>query len=525
MAHLIAVTAAVCSALLGVAGGLERNAPPVAVRSKTTVPPLAKTEKAKTERAAPIREIWASTWKPVPASCGMLTPMMFLEGEFSVLRRSALPDPSAFAARSRALPPGRVAIQWWRYSNSLFAPHLDAQALSSSGSTTATHHPWDTVSAEAVAAEWRGWLADYRQAGGRLDVLVGDCERWGIFSSWSLDATSIERITRDPRMNQSIFGVPSLSLMLAGVDLGKVGSYQSTNDYIGWNQAIGTLTTAAMRQAVWAPAYAAYPAARGSNFGGMRMLHGPAPDLNGHPQSADNVFATAAAPVCYGAIDGASTAWYIDADDPTRLSKSGSVRIQRSAWFSFLLDQQMARACRRTAPEIALQPWIALQAWPGDKPDQVGYPKDKRYHDELVRHLALMGTEVFLYWNPETMPASSGGGLAPWTAADHAACALRLNEVLREVNARTGGVVVSTQTRNAIRFDAALLTSGALRQDGRWVWRTTVRDDVVEVRAVRNGATIALEPNTRGRWDVTDSPVAPAYTAHTATDIARNRRK
>jgi hypothetical protein len=136
-----------------------------------------------------------------------------------------------------------------------------------------------------------------------------------------------------------------------------------------------------------------------------------------------------------------------------------------------------------------------------------------------------MGTEVFLYWNPETMPASSGGGLAPWTAADHAACALRLNEVLREVNARTGGVVVSTQTRNAIRFDAALLTSGALRQDGRWVWRTTVRDDVVEVRAVRNGATIALEPNTRGRWDVTDSPVAPAYTAHTATDIARNRRK
>lgn len=527
MAHLSVVTAAVCSMLFGAVGSREPLGPPVALKAKARAEakPVARADKAKTERPAPSREIWAATWKPVPAACGMLTHMMFLEGEFSVARRSALPDPATFAARSRALPQGRAAIQWWRYSNSLFAPHLDAQALAPSLSRTSTHHPWDTVAVEAVAAEWRTWLADFRHAGGRLDVLVGDCERWGIFSSWSLDATAVQRITRDPRMHQSVFGVPSLSLMLAGVDLGKVTSYQSTNDYIGWNQAIGTLATAAMRQAVWAPAQAAFPNARGSNFGGMRMLHGPAPDLNGHPQSADNVFATASAPVCYGSIEGASTAWFIDPADPTRLSKSGTTRIQRSAWFSFLFDQQTARACRRTSPEIPLHPWIALQAWPGDKPDLVGYPKDQRYHDEMVRHLALMGAETFLYWNPEKMPESSGGGQAPWTAADHAACAQRLNEVLREVNARTGGVVASTQTREAIRFDAAMVTSGALRKDGRWVWRTTVRDDVIELRSVRNGAGVPLEHNSRGRWDVTDTPVPPAYTAHTRADGAPSRRK
>jgi hypothetical protein len=532
---MISVVAPLCCSLallMPSTAGNARGVPPVILRTTVQDPLQPAPRSASSERpvdgrrtksrgtlaqptpqpngsSEPARPLWAATWRPVPSDCELLTPLMFLDGSFIAGRSNPLPDPVAFAARSRTMPSGRAAILWWRYSNSLFAPQQQVDTVSHC--FIGDVRPWDSGAVAAVAREWEGWLQQYRVAGGRMDLLVGDCERWGLFCSWSLADGAAARIASDPRSTQTYCGALPFRDLIAGIDVAKVNRTPTSMDYLGWNKAMGTLTGAAMREAVWAPAARQYAGLRGSNFGGVRMLVQPAPDLNGHPQPADNIVGTAASPVCYGAVDGASSGWYIDPSDPTRLSKSGSKRLPRSAWGSFLLDQQMARACRRTDPLVALQPWVALQVWSGDRAGTVGYPSDPSYHDEMVRHLALLGAETILYWNPVSMPQSSGGGATPWTASEHEEAARRLNRVLRDVNRQSGGVVRSTHATNAIRFDAEMVVTGAQRHDGKWVWRTTVREDVVGLRDTRNGRAVSLELDGRGRWDVTSTSVAPAY--------------
>ncbi len=454
----------------------------------------------------PFREIWASTWSSVPASCRYLTPMMFLEGAFVTGTRPALPNAADYARRSNAVPPGRAAIEWWRYANSLFAP----TGVTSAGPGGVTNYamPWDEAAVAAVSKEWSTWLRDYRAAGGKLDVLVGDSERWQVFSSWSLSATHVARIAADPRMDIAMFGIAPLRQLLGNVRFDKVTKPTETTDYLSWNQGIGTLTAAAMQRGIWDPAVALYPQLKGSNYAGVVMTNKPAPDLNGHPQGASNVFGTASAPSLYGQVDGAATAWYVSATDPTQLSKSGSVRIDRNGWYSFVVDQQFARACRRSDPTRPLQPWIALNAWQGDKAGTVGYASDTRYQDESVRQLALLGTENYLYWNPE---AAKVGPSATWTAAQRDAAAVRLDAVIGDINTRTHGVIVSTVAAPPISFDTQVVITGAKRRDGKWIWRTTVRPDVIQLRDVTTGVVADLEPGGMGRWDVTNSPTAPRF--------------
>lgn len=453
------------------------------------------------------RDIWGATWKPTPGDCELLTPMIFLDGEFKPGRVSSAPPASTYAAKSRSVPNGRAAILWWRYSNSLFA--FGAEVSDVRGLGTQDAHPWDTAAVSAVQREWSGWLRDYRAAGGRMDYLIGDCERWGMFRSWSLDHGDVTRIVADPRMNSSVFGVAPLRQLIGNIDYSKVVSPGPSGEYLRWNLGVGTIAAAAMREAIWGPAMQHFPMVRGSNFAGIHVLDRPAPDLNGHAQPESNIFGTAHAPVAYGQMECVSTAWFIDEADPTRLARSGSERLVRGAWGSFLLDVQAARACARNDATRPLQPWIALQAWPGDRPGSVGYVAEPVYYDEMVKHLALHRAEVFLYWNPNTMPQSSGGGHAPWSASQHEDCARRLNSVLRDVNSKTHGVVAEAATLDPLSFRSAIAMSGAKRHDGKWIWRTTVSPAAIGLRWVKSGAAAPFESGTRGRWDVTDGPIPP----------------
>lgn len=453
------------------------------------------------------REIWAACWRAVPSDCAMLTEMIRLEGHFHqgfpTASRSTRPSPAAIAARTRTIPPGRAAIQWWRYANSLFSPDPIIETPIRTDLSTAV--PWDPVAVAAVEAEWSKWLSEFKAAGGKLDVLVGDSERWGIFTSWSLSATQIQRIASDPRARQPYYGAPPLTTMLEGTNVARVKSYLETTDYLRWDRAIGTLTAASMQKAVWEPARRVFPALKGSNYLGMIVSAQPSPDLNGHPSLWNNVVGTAASPVAYGEMEHISTAWFIDPADPTRMSKSGTRRLAQTPWNAFLLDLQRGRSCKRSAPQLPLQPWVALQIWRGGGNTVVPYADDLRYHDEMVRHYALLETEFFIYWNSE----SDGKPGTTWSEADRVRCARRLNSVLLDINAQTKGVVASAATVAPVAFDAKVVTSGARRIDGKWVWRTTAAPGVQALRDTRTRQLVPLDSSGVGRWDITDTATAP----------------
>lgn len=487
-----------------------RVAPPTQPsRSTVTVTPKTSTSTP----LAPYREIYGLSWRSVPRNCNLLTQMIRLEGHFhpgfQTSSLVSLPNPATIAAQTRTMPPGRAAIQWWRYSNSLFYPDPLSGPIAP---TPAFPLPWDTNAVNAVIAEWNTWLLQFRNAGGRLDVLVGDCERWGMFSSWSLSNTQIQRIVTDPRANTSYYSSPPLTKLLEGTNISMVKSFAQTTDYLRWDRAMGTLTAAAMKKAVWDPAVAAFPNLKGSNYSGMRMLDNPAPDLNGHPMFSDNIVGTAASPVAYGELECITTAWFVDPNDPTKLSKTGTKRLERTPWHAFLVDVQKARACKRSAPSVPLQPWIAFQGWRGRIAGLVPYPTDQRYHDEMVRHLALLGAEVFLYWNPESNGADRD---INWSETERTAGAVRLNGVLADLNTRLDGVVFATATTAAVRLDSQLLTSGAQRRDGKWIWRTTVSPEVRRLRDLATNGVAALDSTGTGRWDVTDTANPPRYAVDT----------
>jgi hypothetical protein len=473
------------------------------------VPPIVEKPEKPAPAAPERRSLWAATWKPFPADCTTLTEMIFVGGQFTPGKPNQMPDPVAAAARSKLAPPGRATLHWWRYSNSLFGVPIDNAVVRGSPSPKIPT-PWSNFAAPETRREWTEWLRRFQRAGGRLDYLIGDYEQWGLLKNWGLPKGAAVVIAADPRAQRPLWGAPPLATLLEGVRADRVDDFMQFPDYLGWNRAMSRLTSAAMNYAIFEPAREAFPNVKGSNFAGVRMLDKPGPDANGHPQAWDNVFGTASAPAEYGMIEGSARAWFIDPDDPTRLSKKGTRRIAFEPWFSFITDIQQARSCRRTAPELPLQPWVAFSHWPG-MTGQVAYPADQRYWDEMVRHFALHGAEMFNFWNPTTVDNPETG---PWaTVPDRDGGARRLDRVLRDLNTRLQGVVVRHATSAPISYLADVVTSGGQRPNGSWIWRTTVKPGVVALRDRRTGSIVSLDDGAVGRWDVTSEPVAPDYEA------------
>jgi len=521
------LTSIICTSLLLVApqsGASGSAKPPTTKPATTTTQPvpvggrntvtIVPSTKPRSTTLPPYREIWASCWRPVPAGCTLLTQQIRVEGAFfpahPATSLASRPNAAAVAAQTKALPNGRAALMWWRYSNSLFYP--DSPGANAPALSTTSPRPWDANAVTAVSQEWTAWLQEFKNAGGKMDYLIGDCERWGLFLSWSLTDGQIQQIASDPRASQPYYNASPLTTLVSGASIAKVKAFTQTTDYMKWDCAMGTLTAASMKRAVWDPAAALFPSVRGSNYAGIRMTDKPAPDINGHPHPWNNVVGTAASPVAYGQMEGVSTGWFIDPVNPTQLSKTGSKRLDRTPWNAFLLDVQSARGCKRSAPELPLQPWIAIQSWRGRIAGLVPYPNDLRYHDEMLRHYAVLGTEVFLYWNPE---AAGLGPDARWTETDRTNGAVRLNGVLAEINSRTDGVVIATATVQPLALDARVVTSGAQRRDGKWIWRTTAKPDVARLRNTQTGAVVGFDASGVGRWDLTDTNVAPIYVPDT----------
>ena len=144
-----------------------------------------------------------------------------------------------------------------------------------------------------------------------------------------------------------------------------------------------------------------------------------------------------------------------------------------------------------------MHPWIALRYDAGDTPGFGGYPEDQRCYREMLRHYALLGTSVFLWWNTTALPRPDGTS-GPITDRD--ALATEMDGTMTEINARTGGVVRSTIGSEPISFEATVVITGAVRADGRCIWRVSARPDVRALRNVVTGEVVTLPGDEIGFW-------------------------
>lgn len=455
-------------------------------------------------KATTDRPIWVASWKTVWADLPHVTPMLWLDGALLCNPNPGdrLPDPVRVAEASKTLPVGRRVLLWYRYFTTFWTCTEDEVRSEATGATYPG--PWADAAMARIEMEWSRWLDQFQQAGGRLDVLVGDCEDWSKFTNWWLKSDQLAAIRADARFRRAKYGLEPLADLLKGVNLDKVIDNASSNEYLAWNLAISKLTAAEMTRAVWDPACKAFPALKGSNYGGVRSITQPAPDPNGHPQPLDCVVGTSPSPVAYGSLLQASTSCSIDQADPTRLVLGGRQRLPQDAWSSFLIDQQQGRAARRGSPDRPLMPWIASPTFVGDDGHSIGYPKDPRYYIENVLHYALLGTEIFLWWNPLV------GGEQPLPA--DLKLAQFLEGIMVRLNEQTGGVVERTIEASPVRFDAPFVLTGARCRDGRTLWRVTFKPDVRSYRRIETGELRTLPSNAVGEWIQTADDRPPAIT-------------
>lgn len=474
---------------------LRRLTRSVAVTAALSMPTWADSGQ---EGRTPVEPIWVASWGDSGQDTANIVPMVYVGGEFRPFAENESLDPEAIARQLRRLPQGRRAILLVRYGGGFWGTRGDAISKEGRPSVPA---PWAERALEGIAREWPRTLALLQHCGAEVDLLVLDFEAWGCMTTWGLDPVMMDDLRQDQRWRRPFLGIEPLAESLAdleGVPSPEIKRAGPGGPYLRWNLAIGRLTARVMSEAVWKPARERYPRIVCSNYEGTRMLDRPAPDLNGHQQANDNIVGNAASPALYGEL-ASIVNLYVDPADPTRISWSGTARIPRTPWSSFLLCQQRARACVRSAPSVPLMPWLANPEYAGDdsRNPVVGFARDLRCYDENVRHAALLGVPTFLWWRRD------GRSTMPETR--------RLDALISDINSRTLGRIKQPADVEPISFLSEVVVSGGRRHDGKWLWRVTASPEVEALREMSTGHEWSPTAETLGFWVETTDKVAPEW--------------
>jgi hypothetical protein len=447
----------------------------------------------------PQQPIWIASWGRPGQETSNVFPMVRVAGEFSPFTDGEALDPEPIARQLERLPKGRRSVLLLRYGGTFWGVRGDA--IDGDGRAPAVPTPWAERAIAEIRREWPRTLSLLKHCGADMDLLVLDFESWGCMNTWHLDAAGIDALRSDPRWGRPSFGIEPLAASLAelrevaAADIRRPGP---DGPYLRWNLAMGRITAAAMAAAIWTPAREAFPSLTCSNYDGMRAMDRPSSDMNGHQQPHDNVVGNAASPSLYGEL-GSIVQLFIDPSDPSRIAWSGSERLPRVPWSSFLLCTQRARACVRGAPSVPLLPWIANPSYRGDDPRNpvVPFPLDLRCYDENVRHSALLGTQTFLWWRADSESSPSD------TA--------RIDALVSEINARTLGRIAEPADVEPISFLSEVVVTGGRRHDGTWVWRVTAAPGVALLRESGTGKEWAPNADTLGFWVQTAEKIAPSW--------------
>jgi hypothetical protein len=321
--------------------------------------------------------------------------------------------------------------------------------------------------------------------------LIGDNEAILGSGNFQLNEPYFNLLKNDVRFSQDKYGVDSLQKQLSdnGInditwsdDLCPSGCgkpFQNGEQYLIWNKAVSTITTAVLNKVLWEPFVDRYKnipgtTPTGSNYECSIMnFRDGYPDTNGHELYYDNLFGTSANVHLYGRMTNVDV-WTISSIDPTHLvRKIGSeisFNCQNSPWNAFLVAIQAIRSCKRglisKGITTGITPWIAPKDWQGDIAGIVGFVNNS-YYDEALRHEALTGVEIFQIFNnsyASTDPTSIQNRKNQFTI---------INDILTDVNDRLGGYTPDTIITDRISYNCDHVISGAPTSDGKYLWRIT----------------------------------------------------
>lgn len=457
------------------------------------------------------------SWFEIPNSSSLssIVPFVWVSyNDIFDINNTNTPIESASAVRSRldGISAGRRFLAPRRYwgARSFWGATSDNIPVGSiPGITNVT--PWADTAIKGITTEWNSWLDSL---GTTFDFLIMDQENQYVISSYDgiTFAKKLNGLTGDPRYTQAKYGLSSLSDLLSGISLNNVTNlaYSSGMEYITFNKVIGQYGGAVLNRALWDYSKQKLPNLRGSNYDGFISTVNPAPDLNGHPQSYDNIFGTASAPNMYAMLGQINTAWYINKTNPTQLifrytapaEYNSSDLVPQTVWSGLIQSQQLARSIRRSDPTKGFQPWIASPGYTGDSVDfPVLFSTDDRYYYENIIHLGLLGAEAYLYWNP-----SEHNGLSLTYAT-------KINSTINELNTRFGNKRIKETVPSgltSISWNANLITTGARLANNTYLWRTTFKPGSSVVTDTSTNVQYILGSEV-GLWKTTANNTPPQY--------------
>jgi hypothetical protein len=415
-------------------------------------------------------------------------------------RHSYALDPDAAAELSRKRAPGRAVLFIWQ-GHDLIGDPAD-RLTDASGrpcEVPGARSPWPEHKIAIVAGRVEMFFTAFKAAGGRLDFLVLDQEE--NLSMWGLNEAQIRAIWEDPRFEpyRAQIGDPAGVLhdrnppsYRVGDDLAHVVA-EGDKPYMKWNRIQQELYNASLNRAVYEPVRKLYPDARASNYDSYRLAATDVvTDVNGHLTAGlDTFFGNRASPQLYGYGQFA----HRPREDGTAYGH---------APFDILRWQvNNARAFSRSNPGCFL-PWISHKSWTGD----IAFPHQNHnndYYQELVYHLALMGVDDLLLWNP-----------APWYAAQDTTSFrkesddLVLDACLENLNRAFAGKRPEPLSPQDPDWNSPLLVTGARIASGKSLWRVTVPAWYTKVRVMPRN--IILETGKlSGLWYEASAGETPVF--------------
>lgn len=415
---------------------------------------------------------------------------------------------------------------------------------------------WPVAGVSMAQKSFEGLMQSFSATGATVDYMLSNMELFGNYGPFGilLDNQNFRQaLVGFTQYKTSYLGLTSPEAWMAeqGATIGNVGFSDNIArgfDYVVWEGINRAHVNRALKQ-IYLAMDTYYPNATISEYEWSFINQGKpidgAPDLNGHPQWFQYILGNAAAPQLYGWMGSiAGGALGVCGYDPTYTYYSGAGGFTlpaKDAWTSFVQSLQTVRSAKRGTPNIPLTPWIASVRFPGSV-DQTQYPGgsaarpqvgwvdmnlgfnpwqgltlnqkagNSAYYFEMVRHTALHGVKAFPYWNTwsfvdESAPQIINGNTQANTIFSGSTGYIRdmtdLNNVLLEVNERTGGFTLTTADTSRISWLAPYVASGAPGLNGTtWWWRITANPNY-EVLVDGNTLLSATGP---GMWLGTTGP-------------------
>jgi len=407
--------------------------------------------------------LYALTWDPhTPDDAKYLI-------KFTFIRTTV--DPAKAAAESLQKPPGLAGFFIWGGDHNLDAGLFDDPAdacRTPAGELTKFRGPWCNHGIEKVSTRVREYVRAFKAAGGRIDFLIVDYENG--LANWLISEDNRRAIAADPRSAR-------LKAALGYSDFVAGTNFRTGTGYLAFNAEMSRAVTETLHQALFEPVREFYPRVQGSNYDHFIMSkEHVVPDYNGHKQWSTAMFGTHASFPTYGGVGGAMKF-------PGKLVP-GVYGEKPFDVMRYTLNR--VRSIRRSSP-APIKPWVGYYDF-----NESAYAKSD-YYQEVIYHLALCGSDGFLYWNP--YPIKNLRTDIPWCSAEQD---MLLNRCLEILNEKIGAEERFSVTYDAIPWDSALLVSG-LRVGKKVLWRVTAPPDVKAV-VVKPAGTVLEIKDGAGAW-------------------------